>query len=249
MAEQENKKQDKVSLASKLVSIGKDVVALLRDGSLLLLAVLLIGWPEIFNDTLVRAGFEEGSLVGLKWKAKVSQQDKELVSAQATIADLKAQNVNLEKALNEAKAQLSDGLLKSKITALEKVNAQVLPSISKVQDSLRTTIEANTAFVQKLQVSGGTMATWAVVFSGDTTLKEARYETEKAAPKLGVKDAAIYYRQGSYRGVVIATDRGQANQILMKLKKRRADAYIVNMSTWCPQVSEEKGYVECSISN
>ncbi|SFP20919.1 hypothetical protein SAMN05216229_1012 [Geopseudomonas sagittaria] len=38
-----------------MVAIEKDAVALLRDAALLFLAVLLLGWPEQFNATLVSA--------------------------------------------------------------------------------------------------------------------------------------------------------------------------------------------------
>jgi hypothetical protein len=41
MAEQQNDR----SFASGLVATGKDLIAMLRDAMLLLIAVLLIGWP------------------------------------------------------------------------------------------------------------------------------------------------------------------------------------------------------------
>jgi hypothetical protein len=53
------------------VSLGKDAVALFRDGSLLILAVLLVVFPRKFNRILVDAGFEEGSVVGFRWKSKL----------------------------------------------------------------------------------------------------------------------------------------------------------------------------------
>ena len=50
------------------IIIGKDLFALLRDFSLFLLAALLLLFPAQLNDILMRAGFEEGSVVGFKWK-------------------------------------------------------------------------------------------------------------------------------------------------------------------------------------
>ena len=49
------------------ISIGKDLFSLLRDGSLFLLALLLLFFPARLNSVLVSAGFEEGSIVGFKW--------------------------------------------------------------------------------------------------------------------------------------------------------------------------------------
>lgn len=54
---------DKTWLAT-IIALGKDLVALLRDGALFLLAVLLIAFPTQFNTILVNAGFEEGRIVG-----------------------------------------------------------------------------------------------------------------------------------------------------------------------------------------
>jgi len=246
MAEQSDKQGAIGAYLSTLVRIGKDGVALLRDAALLLLAVLLVGWPETFNDILVRAGFEEGSLVGLQWKARVSKQDSELVAAQSLIADLKTQNANLEKALADAKAQLSDDALISRIGDLEKLSAQMQPATSRIQDSLQTTIVANADLVQKLEPATAAAAIWAVVFSGDSSLEAARFETGTVAPRLGINTAQIYYRQGSYRSLVTAADRAQASQLLNTLKTKRADAYIVNLDSWCPAAIARDGYLDCS---
>ncbi len=63
------------SSLSEIVATGKDLVAMLRDALQLLMAVLLIGWPQTINNILVEAGFEEGSFAGVKWKAKLTKSD------------------------------------------------------------------------------------------------------------------------------------------------------------------------------
>jgi hypothetical protein len=80
---------------------------------------------------------------------------------------------------------------------------------------------------------------WGVVFGGDTALDAARHEIEVTAPKLEIPNASIYLREGSYRSVSVVEDRSQAEQVLSKAKTRRADSYIVNMSTWCPRTNEK----------
>lgn len=246
MADPNSKPNDHHFSFVTAATTGKDVITLLRDAMLFLMAVLLIVWPGTFNNILVNAGFEEGSFAGLKWKNKLSQADTELVSAQSTIADLKVQNDKLAQALAEAKSQSVNPDLKAQIASLSQVNQQVMAASSKVQASVGSTISDNTPLVQKLESSRGAVTTWGVVFSGDTNLETAKYEIRTAGPKVGIPNAAIYYRQGSYRGVAIASDRAQAEQLLSKAKQRRADSYIVNIATWCPNKNDKTDFYECS---
>lgn len=231
---------------SGLVATGKDFVAMLRDAVLLLLAILLIGWPQTINSILVDAGFEEGSFAGMKWKAKLTQSDDTLLRAQATIADLKDQNDKLNKALSEVKSLVGSAEVKANIAQLEQLNTQLVASSAKVQAAVETTASANAPLVQKIQTTTGTAVTWGVVYGGDQTLDAAKYEVKTIAPKLGLTSAAIYYRQGSHRSVATTADRLQAEQLLNKAKERRRDSYIVNMSSWCPNTTEKDGYFECS---
>jgi hypothetical protein len=89
----------------RFIGLGKDFVALLRDAALLGLAGLLLLFPTKLNDVLVSAGFEEGSIVGFKWKANLLLADEALKSAQETIASLQAQLDKTTKALGEAHAR------------------------------------------------------------------------------------------------------------------------------------------------
>jgi hypothetical protein len=234
------------SYLSGFLAAGKDLVALLRDALLLLIAVLLIGWPQTINNILVGAGFEEGSFAGLKWKAKLSQSDETLLKAQASIADLKEQNDQLNKALAQAKPQIDIPEIKANIARLDQLNTRLAASSARVQASVENVTSANAPLVQKIQSSIGTVVTWGVVYGGDQTLDSARHEIQTIAPKLGLTNAAIYYRQGSYRTVATTKDRLQAERLLVKAKERRRDSYIVNMSTWCPSATERAGYFECS---
>ena len=234
------------SFLSRFTATGKDLVAMLRDAMLLLIAVLLIGWPQTINSILVEAGFEEGSFAGVKWKAKLTQSDDILLKAQATIADLKEQNNILNSPLSEIKPQIDSVAVQAKIAKLEQINTHLAVSSARVQEAVKATASANATLVQKAQVASGTVVTWGVVYAGDRTLDAAKYEVQTIAQKLGLTNAAIYFRQGSYRSVAASTDRLLAEQFLKKVKERRKDSYIVNMSTWCPDITEKDSYFECS---
>ncbi len=88
--------RDDLSLAG-LVAIGKDLVATLRDGALLLVVLLLLVWPQAINRILVAAGFESGSFAGLNWKAQLSATDR----------------VQAERMLSAAKRRREDAYLQS----------------------------------------------------------------------------------------------------------------------------------------
>jgi hypothetical protein len=65
------------------------------------------------------------------------------------------------------------------------------------------------------------------------------------APKFGIKNAQLYFRDGSFRSVAVLDSRAEAEQVLVNARQRRSDAYVVNMSSWCPVYLERSGYREC----
>ena len=87
-----------------VISIGKDLISLLRDIVLFLLAVLLLAFPVKLNSMLVDAGFKEGSVAGFKWQSSLVNSNQALEEAQAKITELQKENNNQVKALAEARA-------------------------------------------------------------------------------------------------------------------------------------------------
>lgn len=132
-----------------VIALGKDLVALLRDGALFLLALLLIAFPTQFNTILVNAGFEEGSIVGFKWKSKLLESDSALKDAQATIDDLQSKNDELIAALADANAKLDDPALFQRITRLEDENRRLKDTTQQVQTTVSQAIESNVQLVEK----------------------------------------------------------------------------------------------------
>ena len=232
---------------STFLSTWKDLVALVRDTLLLALVVLLLAFPTTFNNLLVSAGFEEGSIVGFKWKAKLVESDQALKEAQANITDLTAQNEKLSRALAAAQARSGDPAEKLLLTKLEDENNKLKQASAKVEASVQVTIASNAVLVEKAQTSSGATLQWGVVYGGDTDLAAAQYEVETAAKKYGLTNTSIFFRQGSFRSVATAADRSDAEQLLFKAKNRRSDAYIVNLNTWCPNRTAKAGYTECAV--
>src|SRR6266700_4918387 len=152
-----------------LVSLGKNLLALLRDAALFVLALLLLVFPTSFNTVLTNAGFEEGSLAGFKWRGKLVASDSALKDAQATITKLKEQVDKSSQALHNAEAKVNDPVVKAELNKTEMENKQLDTASSKVQESVNTTINNSAPLVEKAQTSVSTNGPWGVVFSGDTT--------------------------------------------------------------------------------
>jgi hypothetical protein len=230
---------------SSAVAVLKDLVSLLRDLALFVLALLLVAFPMKLNSVLVQAGFEEGSVVGFKWKSSLASSDVTLKDAQQTISQLQEKNNELTKVLAEAKAKLSDVSLKAQITKLEQDNKQALNNTRQVQASVSNTIAANATLVERaLTAIGGDQ--WGVVWGGDTKLADAQYEVDTIARQKSLPNPGIYFRQGSYRSVAVVGSKDEANDVLSRARLRRSDAYVVNMSSWCPNPVQKDGYFECA---
>jgi hypothetical protein len=227
------------------LSTWKDLISVSRDTFLLSLVVLMLVFPIAFNDLLVKAGFEEGSFIGFKWKAHLVNSDLALNEARAVINNLTQQNEKLSKALAEAQVRTNDPIEQDRLAKLEEENKKIKQASEKVVATVQGTIASNAALVEKAQSSTIDKVQWGVVYGGDTSLEAAKYEVGAIAQKYEIPNASIFFRQGSFRSVAIASDRADAEQLLAKAKSRRGDAYIVNMNKWCPRTEQKTGYAEC----
>lgn len=132
------------------IALAKDFVILLRDSAIILLAVLLIMFPNTFNSIMVNAGFQEGSLVGFTWKSNLVDSNDALEQANKSIESLKEENDLLVLALEEAKAQLNDGDLKKKLNTLRDKNLSLKIETDAVQKGVLQVIESNEPVIEKI---------------------------------------------------------------------------------------------------
>ena len=149
MADEPAKPRSVSAAIASLLSLGKDLVALLRDGSLFLLAVLLLAFPTQFNAMLVAAGFKEGSVAGFKWQASLGETDRALEKAQETISQLQRKNDELAKTLGEASQRIvgGDGQLKAQIVELQQGNRTLSESVQSVQTRVDERLLSNQQLV------------------------------------------------------------------------------------------------------
>ena len=107
---------------------------------------------------------------------------------------------------------------------------------------------SNRGFSETIAVQKPPAETWGVVYGADQGVDAARYEVTTAANKHGINNAAIYYRKGWYRSVATSTDKAEAETQIAKAKGRNEGAYLVRMSSWCPNPEKENGHYTCSES-
>lgn len=147
---------DVESRITRLVSLGKDLVALLRDGALVVLAFLLVVFPNYFNAMLVNAGFQEGNVAGFTWKAGLIESNTALQVAKTTISELQGKNEELSKMLGETKARLNDPTLDERVARLQQENLDLKDATQQAQTRVTQALESNKPLLA--QVSPSTAA-------------------------------------------------------------------------------------------
>lgn len=228
----------------RMLSLGKDAVALMRDGALVLLAMLLVAFPSALNDILMRAGFEEGSVVGFKWKAKLVQSDESLKAAQDTIASLQEQLKKSNEALAAANGSIQNGELRASLQAVERSGREVAAATVKAQSAVRATISSNAFLVEKAQAAMPDTGQLGVVFGSDASLDAANDEIRRATRK-GIAGSEVFLRNGFYASIAVVESRQQASDYLKLARTFRPDAYITRMASWCKSGERKNGFTEC----
>ncbi len=246
----ENGKKSDSNSGGKLetgIRLGKEISALLKELILLVLFLLLLVWPESFNSLLTRAGFEEGSVVGFKWKKQLDATNNDLSGAKQVIEDLTSRLNAANEAMKKAYTETSDAALKKELEALLDKNKEASQAASATGASIANTLQSNALLVtlaQQSLYSGST--SWGIVFGGDSTLDAAQYEISRAK-KAGFANTTLFLRQGYYRSVVLFESREAAVARLGDIQKLRAGAYIVNMEKWCPvKPNMNEAYQTCN---
>lgn len=229
----------------RAIAIGKDLFALLRDSSLFLLALLLIFFPVKLNSVLTNAGFEEGSIVGFKWKKQLVDTDDALKSAKATIEALQEQLKQANDALANVVVAVPSGELKQKTQQVERAGRDAILAAEGATEAAGSTIAANASLVERAQMTIQSPGDWMVVFGSDKSLKTAQDEIGRAV-KAGIREPRVYRRNGYFASAAVVPTRDEATEYLQIAKTFRSDAYTTRLVTWCISPVQKDGYVECA---
>ena len=233
------------------IGTGRDLLALLRDGALVLIFLMLLLIPGVIGERLSSAGFEEGSLMGFKWKNKAQDYGAEAIKLKqaleaanrqviAQTAQLKSTSAELARLQANASSPQQAATLDRLSKASERVAQQSLVTSSRVADQLRS----SQPVLLDARETLGAAPQWAVVMGADTSLAEAQVESRRAAMR-GIPNVGIYLRQGRYRTVALASDKATAEGLLPTARVRARDAYVVRFNRWCPEREPLDGYTRC----
>jgi hypothetical protein len=85
----------------------KNIVSLFKDGLLLVLFLLLLFLPTLFNRILERAGFTEGSIMGFTWKEKAIESKKVADSSQQLAVQAAARLDEMQQHLDSISEKLT----------------------------------------------------------------------------------------------------------------------------------------------
>ena len=239
------------------VALGKDLVALLRDAMLVFVFLLLILNPSFISGRLAAAGFEEGTIAGFKWKNRATTFGKELQNlteelkdARDVIARQAATIEQNQQTLARLQAAATNPAVKERLAQLGQVNDRAKALSVQARADLGATLSQAAPVIAQAQQVIDPGAEWAVVFSGDRKLAEAQYEIARAR-RAGLSDPTLLLRKGVYRGIVPVASRDQADAVLAQVRqlqadaRRRQDAYLVNLASWCPKQEHAGAAIRC----
>ena len=229
----------KAPIASRL-GAAREATGLARDILIALLVIVIIVRPAVLKSWLTALGVSKATIFGLEL---TPGSEKELA---ATIDGLKQQR---DAAVFErnSMAQKAEEALRE----VERLKGGD-PAVSRELSTIRAAIavppagsgSGRSSWVESARQAIDSGGRWAVVYGGDISLAEAQGEMGWAS-RNGLNGAVIFNRQGSFRSVVLADSPEAADGLLATVRKRRADAYVVNMQTWCPKAEQRDGFQQC----
>lgn len=94
---------------------------------------------------------------------------------------------------------------------------------------------------------------WGVVFGGDRDIGQAQYEVTRAKKnRPSYSSAALFYRSGWYRSVILFPRKKEAQAALSNIHNQlRKGSYVINVDDWCPNwrynraTSKEISFYRC----
>ncbi|MDD2725387.1 MAG: hypothetical protein PHH59_15380 [Methylovulum sp.] len=152
MSEAEQNSEHKLSKKLETgISISKEISSLFKELILLSLFIMLLIWPENFNSLLTRAGFEEGSVVGFKWKKQLDNTNNDLNGAKQIIEDLKLRINAANDVLKKVHASTNDAELKKELEYLVGKNEEASQAASTADTSIARTLQSNEPLITLAQ--------------------------------------------------------------------------------------------------
>lgn len=236
-----------------LIALGKDTLALVRDGLILLMLLLLLGSPVFFRDRLVQAGIVKGNLLGVEFdllREAATDSTAELAEQKRLTEELKQRLAETQKQLGEVANRSRDP---AALDAWQQARARNEPvqqaATAQGQSASRVIEKAGSSIARALvetpvQASADVERGWAVVMGGDTSLEQAQHELARAR-RAGLANASVVQRDGWFRTVAQFASQDEATRALAAARNVRADSYLIDWQRWCPSPKPAEGHRVC----
>ena len=225
----------------------REISTFLRDVLIAGLIVFCILRPDVVRSWLGSLGVSKATVLGFELTPGGEQELAETIDTlrqqrDAAIFERNSFARQAAEALREVeRLRGSDPQLRGTIAALETSVRAPATTPPPTERAARL----QTELVENARRTIGSEAGWAVVYGADRNLDSAGAELAWAR-RNGIEDVAAVRRQNSYRSVAFAADAQAAEALLPIVRRRRADAYVVNLQTWCPNPVEREGFRECA---
>lgn len=222
----------------------REASTLTRDILIAILILFCVARPDVLRSWLGALGVSKATLFGVeltpgKEKELASDIDALKQQRDAAIFERNTMAKRAEEALLEVQR------LKGADPAVSRAIAGIQASTKAAAASANTQISGSqNALVESARRSIDDGGRWAVVYGGDVSVEAAGGEIDWA--RRNGLNGTIIRRQGVFRSLLLADSPEAADTLLATARRRRADAYVVNMRTWCPRVEDRGGYQECA---
>ncbi len=195
---------------------------------------------------------------------KLPRTEAALSTAKTDLEKLRAAYAISETALREAREALANAQEKlsqtgstaaaQQASAAGKAASAALAKTAPAGQAATQAVEAlaqakqeTQAQVRAIPVGSQAQSGYLVVFGADSKLEPAQ-DQAKRGQALGLGPGEIFLRQGYFRSVVRYSTSPEAKAALPRIRainKYAADAYVVNIATWCPAPAPKAGYQDC----
>jgi len=194
----------------------------------------------------------------------LQQNAAALRSAQRELGALRASYDSTAEALRASQAALQElqqrspaGAVPSASAAASRVLAQralsggqtTLDSLSQTRVQLEQAAKSTAGAISVLPRGATGGDRFAIVFGADRPRDQANDQLA-LAQRLRAGELLLFRRQGLFRSAALFATRAEANRHLpafRALNRYAADAYVVDLATWCPGVEPTGEVVDCGL--
>jgi hypothetical protein len=122
------------------VSIGKDIVSMLRDSVLFILFLLLLFSSDMMREQLSKAGFTEGSFGGLTWRAQAETVAEQTKDIGQTVAKANENYDDLIDDLRELGKTVNDPGLKLQVKNMSEIAETSRAELRKADQTVKSSL-------------------------------------------------------------------------------------------------------------